>query len=343
MPAKSNRSRVLLGALFLTAGMALAYWPLRGNDNQLVVYCAHDAEFSESILREFERQTGISVAVRYDTEATKSLGLVNLLKSERHHPRCDVFWNNELLGTVDLQQSGILEPYRGAGHARIPEQFKDPEGYWTGFAARLRVWIVNPDRQPPDEPAIRVRLETDGDLSRVAMAKPLFGTTLTQYTLLWHVWGAERLKDWHHDVRRRGLREVAGNAATKNLVAEGACDLAFTDTDDYFVAKDDGKPVAMVPVRVEGQTICIPNTVSIIRGSKKSDAARGLVDYLLSAETELALARSSARQVPLGPIDEPLPEDVQPLVAWAGEGADLRSLLPDRKAVIDWLKSEYLR
>src|SRR5262249_49068235 len=159
-------------------------------------------------------------------------------------------------------------------------------------AARLRVYILNPDRQPPDEQAIRSRLESEGDLSRVAIAKPLFGTTLTHYTLLWNVWGAERLKAWHHVLRRRGIREVAGNAATKNLVADGACDFAFTDTDDYFVAKDQekndqGKPVAMTPVRVDGKTICIPNTVAIIRGTKKSEAAKRLVDFLLSEETEL--------------------------------------------------------
>ena len=40
----------------------------------LVVYCAHDREFAEVVLQEFERQTGIPVSVRYDTEATKSLG-----------------------------------------------------------------------------------------------------------------------------------------------------------------------------------------------------------------------------------------------------------------------------
>lgn len=343
MPVKSNRSLPSLGLAVLITGLAISVLALRRGDDRLVVYCAHDAEFSDAILRDFECQTGIPVLVRYDTETTKSLGFVNLLKSEKAHPRCDVFWNNELLGTVDLQQADVLEPYRGAGHARIPEQFKDAEGYWTGFAARLRVYIVNTERQPADEAALQRRLESDTDLSRTTIAKPMFGTTLTHYTLLWHAWGADRLKAWHRDLRQRGIREAGGNAATKYLVAEGACDFGFTDTDDFFVAKDDGKPVAMTPVRVDGRTICIPNTVAIIRGTKKSESARRLVDFLLSAETETALARSAARQVPLGPVTEGLPDDVAPLVAWASEGIDLRSLLPARTALIAWLKSEYLQ
>lgn len=331
-----------VGFVALVAGLALTVWGFRRGDDALVVYCAHDAEFADRILRDFERQTGIPVSVRYDTEATKSLGLVNLLKTEKDHPRCDVFWNNELLGTIDLRESGILEPYRGPGHARIPDRYKDPDGFWTGFAARLRVYIVN-SSEPPDTDTIEARLRDDPDLSRAAIARPLFGTTLTHYTLLWHDWGPERLKAWHRDLRRRGIREVAGNAATKNLVADGACDLGFTDTDDFFVARDEGKPVTMAPIRANGRTICIPNTVAIVRGTAHTAAARKLVDFLLSAETELALARSVARQVPLGPVAGPLPADVEPLTKWAKEGADLRALLPDRVAVIAWLKAEFLQ
>src|SRR5262249_38990021 len=161
---------------------------------------------------------------------------------EREHPQCDVFWNNELLGTCQLQGEAILQPYRGPGFERIPERFRDPDGFWTGFAARLRVFIVNTDRGPADEHPIENRLANGPDLTRVAIANPLFGTTLTHYTVLWHVWGAEKLRKWHEGTRLRGIREVAGNAATKSLVADGACDFGFTDTDDFFVAKDEGKP-----------------------------------------------------------------------------------------------------
>jgi iron(III) transport system substrate-binding protein len=343
MPATSRLRLSSTSGLAALAALALVVWALRRPDDRLVVYCAHDAEFSEAILRAFERETGIPIAIQFDTEATKSLGLVNRLKLEKEHPRCDVFWNNELLGTVDLQQADVLAPYRGAGFERIPERFKDPDGNWAGFGARLRVFIVNTDRMAAEEEEIRKRLAGDGDLSRCAIARPLFGTTLTHYTVLWERWGAERLKAWHRDVRRRGLREANGNAATKDLVAGGACDFAFTDTDDCFVARDAGQPVAMVPARVEGRTICIPNTVAIIRGTRKPEAAQRLVDYLLSAETELKLARSAARQIPLGTAaQDDLPADVRPLAEWARDGVDLRPLLPARRAVIEWLKQESL-
>jgi len=284
------------------------------------------------------------VVVRYDSEATKSLGFVNLLIQEKESPQCDVFWNNELLGTCELQEQRVLAAYKGPGYHRIPGNFKDPEGFWAGFAARLRVYIVNTDLCPADETAIESQVAGKHGLTRVTIAEPLFGTTLTQYTLLWHEWGEARLRDWHNDLRKRGIREVKGNAATRSLVADGACDFGFTDSDDYFGARDEGKPVAVLPVRVNGKTICIPNSVAIIRGTSRIENAQKLVDYLLSAETELRLAKSESRQIPLGPVDkEQVPEELRPLVEWGAAGADLRPLLPDRQAVILWLKSEYLR
>jgi iron(III) transport system substrate-binding protein len=330
--------------VLLSAAVVAVKIPALWSAPPLVVFCAHDEVFADSILREFEKQTGIHVVVRYDAEATKSLGFVNMLIQEKEHPHCDVFWNNELLGTCELAAQGVLAPYRGAGFDRIPERFKDAEGYWAGFAARLRVYIVNTDRFPADEAKIDEVLAGSPDLTHVAIAQPLFGTTLTQYTLAWHVWGADKLKGWHRDVRRRGIREVPGNGATKRLVADGACDFAFTDTDDYFAARDEGKPVGAIPVRLAGQTICIPNSVAIIRGTRQLAAAQKLVDYLLSAETELNLAKSESRQIPLGAVDEvDLPQDVRPLVAWGAEGADLRPLLAARREVVGWLKSESLR
>jgi len=314
-----------------------------GGPSSLVVYCAHDSVYSQQILDKFQRQTGVSVSIRFDTEATKSLGLVNLLIREKNHPRCDVFWNNQVLGTLDLQQQGVLLPYKGPGYERIPETFKDPDGHWAGFAGRMRVSIINTDALPADENLLKTKLA--GDLSRMAIAKPLYGTTLSHYSLLWHLWGGEKLQAWHHDMRRRGVREVSGNATVKNLVAEGVCDFGWTDTDDFFVAQDDGKPVAMFPIRVDNDaTILIPNSVAIIKGTNRLTKAQKLVDFLLSAETEIALARSNARQIPLGPVAiDDLPHDVQQLKQWAEDAHSLANLGPARSDCLAWLKKEYLR
>jgi len=341
----------LTGACIILAlgATAAAIWPafFTGEQNALVVYCAHDSVYADGILKDFQSKTGIPVVIEYDSEATKSLGLVNQLKLEKDDPHCDVFWNNELLGTMDLASEGVLEPYKGAGYERIPSQYKDDLGCWAGFAARMRVWIVNKNAIPRGGTPVASRLS--GETARAAIANPLYGTTLTHFSMIWKFNGPDETKAWYARLRQKGLRVLAGNARVKDAVAEGVCDFGWTDTDDCFEAIDDDKPVAMEPIFVQVPTksaigpysIVVPNTVALVRGTHHRNEAERLIDYLLSAETELTLAQSKSRQIPLGKVDQTqLPPDVVKLARYVSQGYDLRQLEKARKECQAWLKSE---
>lgn len=330
----------LLMLVSLVAVLMFGWWAIVSrSQDALVVYCAHDLVFAEQVLQDFEAETGIKVVVVGDTEATKSLGLVQRLIREREHPQCDVFWNNQLLGTIALADQGVLQPYKGTGYERMPDRFKDSNGLWTGFAGRLRVWIVNTEKFSGDESELEARLN-EGDLSRMAIAMPMYGTTLSHFSILWGVWGEDTLKQWYADIQARNCRIVPGNSTVKNLVSEGVCDFGWTDTDDFFVGLDAGHPVEMLPIRVHGQTLCLPNSVAMIAGTKRFDEAAQLIDYLLTERVELQLARSEARQIPLGPTDlQQLPAEVQPLYEWAQAAIDVREFAQARTSCLTWLQS----
>jgi iron(III) transport system substrate-binding protein len=339
-----------VGIIFCVGALAAAIWPawFTGSQNALVVYCAHDSVYADAVLKDFQKQTGIAVNVLYDSEATKSLGLVNQLKNEKSSPHCDVFWNNELLGTMDLAHEGVLEPYMGKGYERIPAQYKDPEGRWAGFAARMRVVIVNVNTMPKDgTPSVE---PLNKDIARAAMSNPLYGTTLSHFSILWQLHGGTWLKSWYVELRKKGIRVLAGNARVKDAVADGVCDFGWTDTDDCFEAIDDHQPVRMEPALIAETTqaathgpytIVIPNTAALVRGTRHRKEAERLIDFLLSAETEMALAKSKSRQIPLGPIEKSqLPPDVQKLIPYVSQGYDLRKLEQPRREVLAWLKTE---
>ena len=341
-PAANRR---LLAAVLLPLALA-ALFPLilrrPSAAPEVVVYCAHDSIFADAVLKTFQERTGIRVTVRYDEEASKSLGLTQLLLAEKDAPRCDVFWNNQTLGTIRLQQSGLLKRCPPEWFARIPERYRDPDGYWCGFAGRFRVWIVNTSRMQADPRAVEQAFAA-ADLSRCSLAVPLFGTTLTHYTELAAELGLAELKRWHQSLRDRGIREARGNGAVRDLVAAGACDFGLTDTDDVFAALDAGKPVSMLPCRLpSGKTICIPNSAAIIRGCPHPEAAEQLLKFLVSEEVELLLAASAARQIPLGEVSgERLPADVRPLVAWVSESGGPATAAAFDGPVLSWLSQLY--
>lgn len=341
MRARNGFRWWILATVLILGAVVFPLLDHRDSSSTLVVYCAHDAVFADSIIRLFEQKTGIRVDVRYDEEASKSLGLTNLLIAEKSAPRCDVFWNNQTLGTIRLQNQGVLQPYRGNGFQRIPDVFRDAEGHWVSFAARMRVIIINTERMPEADDAVHQAFES-GDLSDAAIAVPLYGTTLTHYSVLNAENGLEKLKEWHRSLRDRGIREVRGNGAVRDLVAAGACRIGFTDTDDVFGAIDDGRPVRMIPARTEsGRTIVIPNSVAMIAGCRHPREAEQFIDFLLSEEVELLLAKSSSRQIPLGPIpDNELPEDVVLLKKWAADAVSMEPAAERQDEVLNWLMSE---
>src|SRR3989339_589871 len=110
---------------------------------ELIVYTSLDKVFSEPVLKLFEQETSIKVKAVYDSEATKTTGLVNRLIAEKDNPQADVFWNSETGRTIVLKKKGVLASYKSPSAEDIPNTFKDPQGYWTGFGARCRVLIYN--------------------------------------------------------------------------------------------------------------------------------------------------------------------------------------------------------
>jgi iron(III) transport system substrate-binding protein len=268
---------------------------------EVVIYTSLDQVFSEPILQDFERQTGIRVKAVYDVEASKTTGLVNRLIAEKSHPQADVFWNSEVGRTLVLKDKGILAPYRSSSAADIPDQFKDKDGYWTGFAARARVLIYNTERLDPSEaPQSILELTEPRWKGKVAMAYPLFGTTATHIAALYAVLGPEKTERYLEDLKANDVLIVDGNAVSRDVVVQGEVPVGFTDTDDVNVALQAGKPVAMIFPDKEGMgTLLIPNSVALIKDAPHPDAAKRLIDYLLSREVESRLAFADSMQIPL--------------------------------------------
>jgi iron(III) transport system substrate-binding protein len=238
-----------------------------------VVYCAHDREFSAEVLSDFEKQTGLKVIPKFDTEATKSVGLFQDLLSEAGKPRCDVFWNNEIINTVRLQKKGLLQPYASPAAAPYPAQYKAADDTWHAFAARARIILVNTDRVPSaDRPKSLLDLTGPRWRGKVAIAKPQFGTTATEAACLFQVWGADKARQFYRDLSSNDVNIVAGNKQVAEGVGAGLYDAGLTDTDDALGEVRAGKPVALIfpdaaaPESSDRGTLFIPNTVALIRG-----------------------------------------------------------------------------
>ncbi|HYW79465.1 MAG TPA: extracellular solute-binding protein [Thermoguttaceae bacterium] len=292
------------------------------DEAEVVVYSALDREFSEPIFEDFTADTGVTVAWKFDTESTKTVGLTNLLIEEADRPRCDVFWNNEILNTLRLEQQGVLDVYRSPAAEGYPEMARSANGTWHGFAARARVLIVNTDLVAEDERPNSIHdLADEKWQGKVGIAKPLFGTTATHAACLFAHWGDEKAKEFFRRLKANEVQILSGNKQVALSVAGGQLAFGLTDTDDAIIEIEKGLPVAIV-YPDQGKdglgTLFIPNTLAIIKGGPNPETARRLVDYLLGPKVEAKLAAGPSAQIPLNPkvdveVRVQMPKTVRPM------------------------------
>jgi iron(III) transport system substrate-binding protein len=277
--------------------LLLALCGCRGSQPRVVLYCAQDREFAEEILGEFTRQTELAVAPKYDTEANKSVSLYFEIVHEKDRPRCDVFWNNEILSTIRLQKQGLLVPYASTPGESYPRAADDT---WHAFAARARVLIVNTHLVPESKrPHSLMELTEPRWRGLVTMAKPQYGTSATQAACLFQVLGTERAEAFYRGLKANGVQISPGNKQAAEWVGQGRTAagqpvaIGITDTDDAMEEVKAGRSVAIVfPDQQDVGTLYIPNSLAIVKGGPNPEGARRLVDYLLGGDVEAALEKS---------------------------------------------------
>ena len=279
------------------------------SSDRVVVYSAQDQEFAEGVFADFERGGNLKVAPKYDTEANKSVGLAAELEAEAPLPRCDVHWNNEILGTIRLGRKGVYEPYASPNATGFPDWSKGKDGTWQAFAERARVLIVNTNLVPDAErPTSMFDMSASKWKGRVAMAKPLFGTTATHAACLFEVLGSDAAKDYYRRLKANDVHIVPGNKQVARGVADSTYAFGLTDSDDAVIELLAGKPVAIIypdaaghPTHTKLGTVFIPNTLALVKGAPNSDGAKKLIDYLLLPTTDMKLAKGGGYQFPLAP------------------------------------------
>lgn len=270
---------------------------------RVVVYCSVDEQFARPVLDRFQQARGVAVQALFDSEAGKTIGLVNRIRSEALSggARADVFWSGEVFQTVLLGREVFLEPYSSPAAVEIPNEFKDKDFRWTGYALRARVLAYDPARVREAElPQQWEELARPEIASSLAIANPLFGTTRGHVAAMFALWGKERGRVLLEGLKKGGALVVDGNSSAVRAVLDGRAKFAATDSDDVYAARKSGAKLEMAPLDLgDGGTLMIPCTAALVKGGPHPDEGRALIDYLLSAEVETALAQSDSGNIPV--------------------------------------------
>jgi len=307
---RRSTAGVCAGGICAGLGVGLAAGCRRhvGADDEVVLYCSVDQTVAEPIVAAFEQAGGFRVRARYDTEANKTVGLVQKIRAEAERPIADVFWSSEVFYTIRLAEEGLLEPYSSPVAQAWPAAFRDTQNRWFGLALRARVIAYAGDRVPAEQAPRRLEdLLNSRWKQRIVMADPDRGTTGGDVASWFVTYGPQEARRILQGLRDNGMRLVEGNATAVRQVVNGQADVCLTDTDDVYAMRRNGTDLGMEPLRRADQgTLAIPNTCAIVRGAPHQGPAEALMAFLLDGPVEQMLLESDSHNWPVG--FEPGPE-----------------------------------
>ena len=274
----------------------------RSKTPTVTVYVSEDQVFSEPVLKDFEKETGIKVKAVYDTEESKSTGVMNRILAEKNHPQADVYWANEPIRAELLHQKGLLEAYQSPMASDIDAVFKEPSHYWTGFSARMRLFIAQ--KKLPFKPDSILDYTAARFYHKAVIANPLFGTTTAHIAALFTIWGKAKTEAFLTALKKNGVMLSTSNGESADFVASKSAWFALVDSDDAVSRLKAGKDIRIIyPDQKEGEigVFVVPNTVMLLKNAPHPQTAKKLIDYLLSPKTEKKLAFADCAQIPLHP------------------------------------------
>jgi iron(III) transport system substrate-binding protein len=305
---------MLLGLHVLLIGGILLLGAMPETRSAVIVYTSQDEVYAQPILSNFTKQTGVQVKTVYDSEAVKTVGLVNRLIAEKNRPQCDVFWNNEEMRTRQLEAAGVLRETNA----------------FVCFGFRSRRIVFNTNLVKEANAPLRVAALTNkAYFGKIALAYPLFGTTSTHFLALRQAWGEAAWLEWCRALQANKPFVVDGNSSVVKLVGKGEAAIGLTDSDDVRAGRIEGLPIDSMAPATDG--FFIGNSVAVIRNAPHPVAAQQLMEYLTSDDAQNELEKAGAIE----------PKIIQPS-SRLGE-TDWAKILDGQSNAVNQLKGIFLR
>ena len=267
------------------------------NKKELVIYTSIDQIFSQKIIKEFSKKSGLDIKVLYDTEASKAVGLEKRLLAEKKHPKADIFWNSEFMRMARLDKVGLFVPYpKDLNYTKT--YYTSKNGTWYGIGLRDRVFVVNKNLIKKEDYPRKLEDLTDPKYrGKVALSMPYFGTASTHFSALFYKMGEEKFRVFIQKLKENQVALLAGNSVVKDAVGRGKYLFGLVDSDDVEVGIKEGLPIDMVYYNQDTNGVfSIFGTVAMLKNAPHPQNAKRFMDYLLTKEREKRLIEIGAVQ-----------------------------------------------
>jgi len=213
--------------------------------------------------------------------------------AEKDNPQADCIWGWAVTNTSEFVPKGMLAPYKPKGWDKIPDNFKDPEGYWTAVDLYAAAFVGNTKVLEKDNltmPKSWNDLLKPAYKGKLIMPNPASsGTGFLQIASLLVMLDpdyknkpVEKNKAWDFlkKLDKNMGQYIKSGSKPAKLTAAGeyavGCSFAFV----YSSLKKKGFPVVMaLPEEGAGFELEVN---SLLKGAKHEKAAKKFLDWAIS-------------------------------------------------------------
>ncbi len=274
----------------------------------LHMYTALDENEWPIYVKAFEQATGIKVNV----VRMSSGELLARIEAESKNPRASIWFGGPAVDQIAAKKKGLLAPYKSQATEKVPQAFKDPEGYWVGFYLGAIGFGTNTEHlkqlkvDPPKSWYDLLKPEFKG---RIAVAYPYTsGTAYTILAALVAVMGEDKAFEYWKKLDKQIHHYTKSGSAPVTEAGLGEVTIAIAFAHD-IIAKGIAKGYPLVltfPVEPTGYEI---GAMSIIKGGPEPELAGKFIDWMLSTEAQ-SLFKQWYR-IPINPDAEVAPGAVK--------------------------------
>jgi iron(III) transport system substrate-binding protein len=232
------------------------------------------------------------------------------IQTEKASPKADVFIGGDSAFHIALQKQGLLTPYKSPNASAIDAQFKDPNGYWTGWYIGIFAFVVNttraseaPKQGKPSSWDDLLDSGWKGKLILPDVVKTGGGYVFLATQVFRFNKDESKAFDYMKKLNAIVAQYIPTGPGGIQLVGQGQFVGCPNWAHDIVTAKNQGQKVDLVIVPETGSEL---GSVSIVKGGPNTAAAKAFVDWMLTKEAgalnvQLSNRLSTRKDVPPAP------------------------------------------
>jgi iron(III) transport system substrate-binding protein len=275
--------------VFAVSFLCIETGDVRAESNVIKYYTDNDESELDPFAKAIARGTGLKL------EPLRLSSGEAWARVEAEAPRigADMHFGWPLSFAIMAKEQGLLMQYKSPAWRAIPDQYKDPDGYWYGWSYWFACIGVNTKLlQEKGYRAPRSWSDLLDPKWKGEIVMPNPGTSGTAYltvSTIMQLFGEDEGWQYLEKLNRNVAQYTKSGSAPGQLVAQGEYMIGITWDQAVEKRREEGYPIEMV-IPDEGTGYVLDIAV-IYKSAENPEGAKKFIDYLGSREFQQEVAK----------------------------------------------------